>query len=71
MVYNTCLGQKIFTIGLPAECDAVDDVWGIIVQNFGRLKWQSSNIFGASVRMGGNIVLVRGQGPPEMSTDHL
>ena len=21
MVYNTCLGQKIFTIGLPAECD--------------------------------------------------
>ena len=20
MVYNTCLGQKIFTIGLPAEC---------------------------------------------------
>ena len=21
MVYNTCLGQKNFTIGLPAECD--------------------------------------------------
>ena len=20
MVYNTCLGQKFFTIGLPAEC---------------------------------------------------
>ena len=23
MVYNTCLGQKIFTIGLPAECAAL------------------------------------------------
>ena len=44
----------------------MDEVWGNFVQNFVRLKWQSSNISGASVRM-----LVRGQGPPEMSTDHL
>ena len=24
MVYNTCLGHIIFTIGLPAECDVLE-----------------------------------------------
>ena len=38
MVYNACLGQKIFTIGLPAECDedktvTIGDETGALILN--------------------------------------
>ena len=40
-----------------------ENIVHIFVQMLGRLDCQSSNISGVSVRMGGNIMLVRGQGP--------